>query len=562
MNIFRFQYKIAVLFFVACIFPASVFAASLTVVRDTISTSVPSAPSSHEIIFTATNAIPAEGKITLVPQSGGFIIPAALNFLDADLAVATSSTYADRLLASASSATEDGVAVVSGSSGNITFTLNSTSGINAGEKVRIEIGSNATFSATGTNFIINPAPIGSYTVGIYTQNASGGGIDSATAMIAVVAPVATGPVDTTVTVPPVLSNGLPAGLLPSGIEAVELSVRTDVPATCKYSLLPDIPFASSTGAFSTTGGTVHSGAVITGLVDGASYSYYARCQNYQLVSNSADYPVAFSIGIVPSTAPPPPPSSGGGGGPLGGGNFLKTSDISLSGIAYPSAKISVMKDGKEVVATSAGADGAFSAKVLALDRGTYTFGVYAIDGKSRRSATISSTVSLIAGTGNTVRRMLFSPTMSAARTSVNPGEDVLLSGFGIPKSTIEVSLSSQTASGEDPRVATTTALSNGEWSLVVNTKGLSVGGYEARARSILEGGDSSAFGAPLSLGIGKEAAPDGAGRADMSGDGKINLIDFSMLLFSWGTNDSSADLNGNGKVDLADFSILIFHWTG
>ena len=157
------------LFFHASFFlflASPVSAGTLSFIRDTIGTSAPSLPATHEIMFTVANAVPPGGKIVITPQSGAFIIPAALNFLDADLAIATSSIYTDRSLAATPSAGSDGVSSVSGSSGQMVFTLNSTTGINAGEKVQIEIGNNATFAATGTNFIINPTPVGSYTIGV------------------------------------------------------------------------------------------------------------------------------------------------------------------------------------------------------------------------------------------------------------------------------------------------------------------------------------------------------------------------------------------------------------
>lgn len=540
-------------------------AGTLTPIRDTIGTSAPSLPATHEVMFTATNAIPAGGKIVIFPRETGLIIPAGLNFLDADLAVATSSNYTDRPLAAVPSATDDGVSSVSGTAGKIVFTLNSTAGINAGEKVQIEIGNNATFAATGTNFIINPTPVGSYRIDIQTEDASGARIDSGTAMIAIVEQVTAGPANTTIPNPPVISNGLPAGLLPSGTGAVELSVSTNVPATCKYSDTPNIPFASSTGAFLFTGNLVHSGAVITGLVDGTAYNYYVRCRNYQLLANTSDYIISFSIGVVPSTeppAPPPPPPAPSKGGIPGGGDFLKTADVSISGKAYPSAKVSILKDGKETASIVASGDGTWSTKVTALERGTYTFGVYAIDSKNRRSATISSTVSVIAGTANTVTRIFLPPTLGAEKTSVEPGDTFSLSGQGIPKSVTEISVRQQGGNGGEPRTATTTVGAKGSWALALETKGLSTGGYEARARSLFSEGDSSGFGSVLSLGVGQEATPDLAKHSDMNNDGKINLVDFSILLFSWGSSDPAADINGNGKVDLADFSILIFYWTG
>ena len=49
---------------------------------------------------------------------------------------------------------------------------------------------------------------------------------------------------------------------------------------------------------------------------------------------------------------------------------------------------------------------------------------------------------------------------------------------------------------------------------------------------------------------------------DLNGDGKVNLVDFSIMLAHWGTNYAPADLNGDGTVDLPDLSILLFNWTG
>jgi hypothetical protein len=48
----------------------------------------------------------------------------------------------------------------------------------------------------------------------------------------------------------------------------------------------------------------------------------------------------------------------------------------------------------------------------------------------------------------------------------------------------------------------------------------------------------------------------------MNGDGKVNLVDFSIFLLSWNTTDAPADYNCDKNVNLADFSIMLFQWTG
>ena len=50
--------------------------------------------------------------------------------------------------------------------------------------------------------------------------------------------------------------------------------------------------------------------------------------------------------------------------------------------------------------------------------------------------------------------------------------------------------------------------------------------------------------------------------ADLNGDGRVNLIDFSILLHWWGKDNALADLNKDGRVGLKDFSIMMYWWTG
>lgn len=53
-------------------------------------------------------------------------------------------------------------------------------------------------------------------------------------------------------------------------------------------------------------------------------------------------------------------------------------------------------------------------------------------------------------------------------------------------------------------------------------------------------------------------------RVDLNGDRKIDMRDFSILLYyfgSTGTDFGSSDFNGDGKVTMADVSILLYYWT-
>jgi hypothetical protein len=113
--------------------------------------------------------------------------------------------------------------------------------------------------------------------------------------------------------------------------------------------------------------------------------------------------------------------------------------------------------------------------------------------------------------------------------------------------------------------STANADSSGKWSTTLNTANFVNGTYQIRAKSVQSSGVSTGYSSYTFYGVG-EKAETGSLSADLNRDGKINLIDFSILLFWWNTNggDSNppADINRDGRVTLTDFSILLFNWTG
>jgi hypothetical protein len=62
-----------------------------------------------------------------------------------------------------------------------------------------------------------------------------------------------------------------------------------------------------------------------------------------------------------------------------------------------------------------------------------------------------------------------------------------------------------------------------------------------------------------------ETPVDNCIRSDLNCDGRVNLTDFSILLFYWNQANPAnarADINRSGVVDLTDFSIMLYDWTG
>lgn len=85
---------------------------------------------------------------------------------------------------------------------------------------------------------------------------------------------------------------------------------------------------------------------------------------------------------------------------------------------------------------------------------------------------------------------------------------------------------------------------------------LSSGNYSFRAFSASVGG--TAFGAWNQFVVGNGNRKTG----DINGDSKIDEMDFTLLLFNWGSNPGNhfADINADGSVSDSDFTILLYWW--
>ena len=90
-----------------------------------------------------------------------------------------------------------------------------------------------------------------------------------------------------------VSSGIAVGTLALGTIGTTLSLTTDESATCKYSTSSGTAYGSM-AVFTTTSGTSHSTAV-TGLTNGGSYIYYAKCQDGQGNTDTTDYTISFTV---------------------------------------------------------------------------------------------------------------------------------------------------------------------------------------------------------------------------------------------------------------------------
>ena len=529
-------------------------------VSDTIIDSRLSWPTNHTIIFEVPSGIPASGRLVIDFQNKPFLIDPSFSYADVDLAVSDHSptnNFAERSLAAVPDAVNDGVDVTP-VTGPITITLSSGAGISAGSFLRIELGTNA---PGGTYQISNPSSTASYRIFLNTYDAASKAIDYGAAMVAILPSVGVD-VNQNRTVPAMLSNGMPSGTIPSNILGVLVSFNTDVYASCRYSTSSGVAYSAMVNTTADNAQQTFHTFVVMGITQGETYTFYARCHDFAGNENQSDYAISFTAGQPTGTGLGGGAAGSSGGG--GGANYPaapSTPTLVISGFTIPNATMAVLEDGAKIsVNATANSAGQFSINVSTLTQGTHSFTVQAVDGGGAPLATYTATITLVSGTTNSINGVVLPPTISFATSTSLLGKAVAMSGSGTPSSLVDMIVTSQ-ANVRAPFEATTTVSSNGAWTYKIPGVGFPMDTYQIKVRAMIPGLAASSFSPISFLGIGEAVNPK-LKIGDLNGDGKVNLVDFSIMLAHWATKYAPADLNNDGTVNLPDLSILLSHWTG
>lgn len=255
-------------------------------------------------------------------------------------------------------------------------------------------------------------------------------------------------------------------------------------------------------------------------------------------------------------------ATGGGGSSGSGGSDVQLGDtqVTIQGSAYPNETVNILIDGESVGSVRTNSRGDFTFNVDTTP-GTSSFGFWATDSAGTRSRTINTTFDVTQGAVTNLNGILLPPTIRTSNPNVNPGDVITLQGQTMPNVDVEVSIDNGS------QILTTTSDASGNWSIQFDTSTVSVNTHTVKARFLETTGSlktDSPYGSVLSLFVGVEG--QATNNSDLNRDGFVNLIDFSILIFWWGTpggnSNPPADINQNGNVGLEDFSILLFNWTG
>lgn len=623
-------YKYLLVFFVCTmvVFSWSIFdarARNINTYSDTLSDSTPGDYSNHTLKFTIATDVAPGGSIDFTPPPG-FTIVATSTFHERNIKLLVNGS--ERAASSTGNATTDTVSITPGTPGLITYTLNPTTGVSNGDVLTLLIGNHTSEAFNGE--ISYSTTTGTTTspqdIGVLNHSSAGphrfvlkvnGGTDDAYAdfLVHLNAPVGIYPVDTTEQIPPFRFNGAPTGNIGGTTLSVEISLETDEFADCRFATTTGVAYASMTNTFVNTGFVIHS-QILTGLVNETTYSYYVRCIDDEDNFNTDDYEITFTVPEVPDGDPNTTgsstgdgsgsgdaddgndgggdtgggsPDSGGsssggggsgggsggssgGGSSSGGGGGFESSDapyrsgdatVIINGFAFPFSDITTLVDGQIAEVGSADSNGRFSVTLEEIARGVYTFGVYATDDNNVKSTTFSTSFSVQGARTSNLSNVNIMPTVVVEPDPVDIGAIATISGFSIPDATVTIQ-NLNDAQSSSLKTFTTDSDSEGRWSVEVDTTAFSQGTYKTRAKAEQTSGAETNFSDYTYYGVGQQA--DVQINADLNRDGSVNLIDFSILLFWWGSDggasDPPADINRDGNVSLTDFSIMLFNWTG
>lgn len=234
-------------------------------------------------------------------------------------------------------------------------------------------------------------------------------------------------------------------------------------------------------------------------------------------------------------------------------------EVHFSGRAYPGSTVHIKKNGTEIATTVADPLAMFDVQ-LTVDPGSVTFAIYATDTDGMDGKAFQVTLMLAEGSTTTVSGIFLAPTIDIDDVNYSVGETITIFGQTVPNSDVTVTVSS------NPTMQDVTADSSGVYQsqFVAGSGNLVVGAHTGSSKATAPDSQVSETSGTVAFTIG-QAASCGAGPGDLNCDGRVDLVDFSILLYYWNQQNpelQAADINGDGVVGIVDFSIMLYYWTG
>lgn len=288
----------------------------------------------------------------------------------------------------------------------------------------------------------------------------------------------------------------------------------------------------------------------TGLTNGTPYFFIIKALTaggtFLVFSNEAT--------ATPNGAPPP---GGGGGG--GGGN----ASIVFNGYGYPNSSVTLVKGSQISQTVTASNTGAFTITLNNQNSGNYSYSLYGTDATGNKSSNLNITATLGSNTTKTLNNLIIPPTISASHITIKQGDSISIRGFTGPSSAVTLNFTGQQNFSQN-----VTSDASGYYSFTLNTTNYKKGNYNVTAIANVFGFNSPAS-KTVNFAISEASVVTPTGdcmRSDLNCDGRVELIDFSILLYFWDSANFSknprVDIDKSGRVGLRDLSIMLYDWTG
>jgi len=234
--------------------------------------------------------------------------------------------------------------------------------------------------------------------------------------------------------------------------------------------------------------------------------------------------------------------------------------LTISGYTAPYTFLVFTESGSVIGTDYSGPNGAFIHVFSGLQPTTHNINMYGLDADNLITSTIPIIIYTPAYQQTSISNLLLSPTLQVSSTRLDLGADLVASGSALPNGDITVFTDIPMRSYQ------LTASSSGLWNYTIdNTDEYVLGDYRIYAMVQDSFGLQSLMSNSINFSVVASGSATGTACGDLSHgdlncDDLINLTDFSILMYYWGTADATADVNTDALVNLTDFSIMMFWW--
>ncbi len=232
---------------------------------------------------------------------------------------------------------------------------------------------------------------------------------------------------------------------------------------------------------------------------------------------------------------------------------VQNGGVQFVGEASPGALVTFERNGVVIGTQTAGADSSFDNTFTNQSQGLATYSIHATDVSGRVSATVSNDVTILPAYTTTLSGYLLPTTFQIIKNPIKRPQIQSIVGTTRQDSTVTTFWSG--AKYSDSFATTSPSDSIGNWQTSPSGT-LHLGTYTASSVVQNPSANQSPQTPPASFTVVLSA--------DLNNDNRVNLTDFSILMFFYlqSNINKPADINDDTKTNLTDLSIMLFYWTG